>query len=202
LSRYVDDFFITSKHGNVLTSIATTLKKKYGAVKNVIGLGNNFLGIHWDFRVPGQAKLSMDGSIKDMIKRYNVTTKASTPLTDNLFKSNPLSPKLSKRKQEQFHSLVMTLYYLAKRVRPDIITTVAWCASRVLNPTEEDESKLDRILEYLLNIIDQKLVLCIGDKVALRVFADASFGLYEDGKTVTGIVIMIGNAIIYVKSGK
>lgn len=40
----------------------------------------------------------------------------------------------------------MTLYYLAKRVRPDILTSVSYTASRVLNPTEEDESKLDKIL--------------------------------------------------------
>jgi Reverse transcriptase (RNA-dependent DNA polymerase) len=199
---YVDDLFITSKHEHVLTSIATTLKKIYGAVTNTMGLEHNFLGIHWDFRVPGQVKLSMDGYIKDIIRRYNVKKKASTPATDNLFKSKLLSPKLSKRKQEPFHSLVMTLYYLAKRVRPDIITSVSWCASRVLNPTEEDENKLDRILEFLLNTIDQKLILCIGDKVVLRAFVDASFGLYEDGKSVSGIVIMIGNAIIYVKSGK
>lgn len=31
---------------------------------------------------------------------------------------------------------------------------------------------------------------------------DASFGVYEDMKSVTGVVIMIGNATIYVKSGK
>lgn len=98
--------------------------------------------------------------------------------------------------------MVMTLYYLAKRVRPDILTSVSWCASRVLNPTQEDEKKLDRILEYLLNTIDQKLILRIGKDVVLRAFVDASFGLYEDGKSVTGVVIMIGNAIIYVKSGK
>lgn len=31
---------------------------------------------------------------------------------------------------------------------------------------------------------------------------DASFGLYEDGKSVTGVAIMIGDASIYVRSGK
>jgi Reverse transcriptase (RNA-dependent DNA polymerase) len=60
---YIDDLFITSKHELVLTSIATTLKKKYGAVAINMGLEHNFLGIHWDFRVPGQATLSMDGCI-------------------------------------------------------------------------------------------------------------------------------------------
>jgi hypothetical protein len=55
---YVDDLFITSKHEHVLTSIATTLKQKYGAVTSNMGLEHNFLGIHWGFRAPGQATLS------------------------------------------------------------------------------------------------------------------------------------------------
>jgi hypothetical protein len=55
----------------------------------------------------------------------------------------------------------MSLYYLAKKVRPDILSSVSWCASRVLNLTEED----DRVLEYLLNTINKKLILRIGGKV-------------------------------------
>ena len=82
---YVDDLFITSKQEHVLTSIATTLKKKYGAVTSNMGLEHNFLGIHWDFRVPGQATLSMDGYIRDIIRNYNVTKKANTLSNDNLF---------------------------------------------------------------------------------------------------------------------
>ena len=134
--------------------LTKALKTKYGAVTNTMGLEHNFLGIHWDFRTPEQATLSMDGYIKDVMRKYNVTKKASTPSSDNLFKSDPSSPKLSKRKQEEFHSLVMTLYHLAKRVRPDILTSVSCTASRVLNPTEEDERKLDKILAYLLYTID------------------------------------------------
>jgi Reverse transcriptase (RNA-dependent DNA polymerase) len=199
---YVDDLFITSKDKSVLTAISDTLKERYGAVTNTTGLEHNFLGIHWDFRVPGQASLSMDGYVKDIMSKYKVTMKCSTPATDNLFKCNPLSPRLSKAKQEYFHSLVMTLHYLAKRIRGDILTAVSFCATRVLNPTEEDEQKLDRILSYLLNSQHQKLILRIGDRLELKAYVDASFGLYEDGKSVTGVAISLGGASIYIKSGK
>ena len=96
----------------------------------------------------------------------------------------------------------MTLHYLAKRTRPDILTAVSFCATRVLNPTEEDERKVDRILSYLLYTRDQAMVLRIGEKLQIRAYVDASFGLYEDGKSVTGVAIMLGDATIYVKSGK
>ena len=199
---YVDDLFITSKDEHVLTTISDTLKAKYGAVTHTIGLEHNFLGIRWDFRTVGQVTLSMDGYVRDIVSKYKITKKCLTPATDNLFKCDPHSPKLSKAKQEEFHSLVMTLYYLAKRIRGDILTAVSFCASRVQSPTTEDEQKLDRILSYLLKTQHQHLVLCIGEKLEIRAFVDASFGLYEDGKSVTGTVILLGNASIYVKSGK
>jgi hypothetical protein len=39
-------------------------------------------------------------------------------------------------------------------------------------------------------------------KVEVNAYVDASFGVYKDMKSVTGVVIMIGAAKIYVKSGK
>ena len=45
-------------------------------------------------------------------------------------------------------------------------------------------------------------MLRIDNKIELRVFVDASFGPYEVSKSVTGVVIKIGDATIYVKSGK
>ena len=95
---------------------------------------------------------------------------------------------------ESFHSCVMTLHYLAKRTRPDILTAVSFCATRVLSPTEEDAKKLDRILGSLLRAQHQQLILKIGNKRQLRAYVDASFEVYTDGRLVTGIVLMLGDA--------
>lgn len=192
----------SSRLQSTLKSIADSLKSKYGAVTSTTGLEHNFLGIHWDFREAGQVSLSMVGYVNEIINKYNVTTTCITPATGNLFKINSDSPKLSKSKQEEYRSLVMTLYYLAKRVRVDILTAVSFCATRVLNATDEDWSKLTRILSYLLYTRDQKLILRVGPDLHLKAYVDASFGLYEDGKSITGVVIMLGDATIYVKSGK
>lgn len=96
----------------------------------------------------------------------------------------------------------MTLHYLANRVRPDILTAVSFCATRVLAPTVEDQLKLERILGYLRDMATQKLILCIGDGITLKAYVDSSFGTYEDSKSVTGVVIMLGNAPVYFKSSK
>jgi hypothetical protein len=158
--------------------------------------------MHWDFNVPGQVSLSMDGYVNEIISNYQVKKMCITPATDKLFVRTANSPLLTRKKQEIYHSCVMTLHYYAKRVAPTILTAVSYCATTVLAPTEEDEQKLDRILSYILYSRDQKLLLRIGNDLKLVPYIDASFGVYEDGKSVTGVVIMIGNASIYAKSGK
>lgn len=199
---YVDDLLITSDSKSRFQTIADTLKSRYDAVTYKTGLEHDFLGIHWDFTVPGQASLSMDGHINDIISKYNVTKMCSTPATDRLFHTTKDSVVLTLEKRRMFRSCVMTPYYLAKRTRPEILTAISYCATRILGPTEEDEKKLDRILSYLLFSRQNKMILRIGQYTSLNIFVDASFGLYEDGKSVTGVAIMLADATIYVKSGK
>ena len=58
------------------------------------------------------------------------------------------------------------------------------CATRVLSPDEDDLKKLERILSYLLYTKSQGMVLRIGPEIQLKAYVDASFGTYEDMKSV------------------
>ena len=140
---------IIAKEQETLTSIADALRSKYFEITSKIGSQHGFLGVHWDFAIPSQVMPSMDGSVDNILEKYNVKTAAKTPATKKLFISNPLSPKLSKLRQEWFHSCVMELHYLAKRIRNEILTAVSYCVTKALCPDEDDEKKLDRILSYL-----------------------------------------------------
>ena len=66
----------------------------------------------------------------------------------------------------------------------------------------EDQLKLERILSYIHYTIDRKFILRIGTNCAIKTYVDSSFGLYSDGKSVTGLIIMIGRAPIFFKSSK
>ena len=56
---------------------------------------------------------------------------------------------LSTEKSQAFHSVVMKLQYLAKRVRPDILLPVVYLSSRVTKSTESNWKKLERVVRYL-----------------------------------------------------
>ena len=199
---YVDDLLITSDSDQVLDEVDATLRGKYGGVTSKKGSVHDYLGIKWDFSNPGQVQLSMQGYVKDIFSKYKEAKPQRAPANENLFVVSEASPLLTKDKQEMFHSLVMTLHYIAKRVRPDLLTSTSWCASRVLSPTEEDEKKLDKIMGYLFATKDRGTILCIGGKMELRAYVDASYAVYQDAKSVTGVVIMLGDAVVYVKSSK
>ena len=199
---YVDDLMISSKDQSVLTSIADALRQKYTDITVKVGKEHDFLGIHWNFSVAGEVTLSMSGYVENILNKYRVKTKAKSPATDMLFVTNPDCPKLNKTKQELFHSCVMELHYLAKRIRGDILTAVSYCATRVLFPDDDDEKKLDRILSYLMATRGNVLLLRIGGAIQINAYVDASFGTYGDMKSVTGVVIQIGEATVYVKSVK
>ena len=199
---YVDDLMLTSKSKETLTSIANALKKKYKEVTLKEGAKHDFLGIHWDFTMSREVTLSMEGYVNNILEKYAVSKKAKTPATDMLFQSNPECEKLGDIKRQWFHSCVMELHYLAKRIRGDILTAVSYCATRVLGPDKDDAAKLDRILSYLLTTRNKTLTLRIGSDTAVRAYVDASFGTYDDMRSVTGVLIMIGDATVYVKSAK
>ena len=145
---YVDDLFITCKSPVTIEEIFGSLAVRYPGLKMKRGPVVSYLGQTFDFSVVKKCKVTMEGYVNDVLDGYKVEGMASTPAGDNLFIVGGGS-KLSQELTEVFHSRVAKLFYLAKRVRPDILTAVAWLATRVREPTSTDLEKLDRVLKYL-----------------------------------------------------
>ena len=158
---YVDDLMLTSNSQVQLDTVADALRVRYGGVTVKTGKEHDFLGINWKFDVPGEVSLAMDGYVSNILSKYNVTKRAKTHATDMLFQSRDTCPKISIEKSQLFHSCVMELHYLAKRIRSDILTAVSFCATRVLSPDQDDLGKLERILSYLLYTKDQRMILML-----------------------------------------
>jgi hypothetical protein len=100
-------------------------------------------------REKNEVKITMAGYVTDLLSLRPIKRGAVGPALENLFVVNPDAQKLDKAKAEAFHSTVMKMQYLAKRVRPDLLTTSVFLNSRVLEPDVEDNEKLERTLCYL-----------------------------------------------------
>ena len=85
--------------------------------------------------------------------------------------------------------------YCAKRSRPDLLT-------RVREPTVQDYGKLQRLLKYVNNSRDLCLTLEAEEGWGLFAYIDASYGMHPDGKSHTGVCMLLGKGAFYVQSSK
>ena len=198
---YVDDLLITCKSQSLIDSVLRKISRKFPDVKVNQGKEHSYLGVSVDLNTTGKVKLSMQGYVRDILELYKVTGKAMTPATDKLFEVRD-SPQLSASQREEFHSRVAKLLYLAKRVRPDILTAVAFLTTRVQQPTEDDWDKLQRCLSYLNNEPDLCITLECIDGVNADGYFDSAYGVHLDGKSHSGSDLTMGKGPILVRSRK
>ena len=129
--------------------------------------------------------------------------KKSSPASANLFDVRD-APKLSAAEAKRFHSNVAKILYLAKGVRPECLAAVGFLSTRIHCCDMDDAAKLDRLLGYIAATRERGITLRIGEKMAVRAFIDAAYGVHSDsGKSHTGCSIVLGQAgPVYAKSTK
>jgi hypothetical protein len=150
VALYVDDLFCSCADESQLEWLASVLTEEYKELAVHRGDMHSYLGHTLDFGMsPGRVRLTMEGYISDLLRLYNVRGTAASPATTSLFEIDGTSNKLSTQNREDFHSCVAKLLYLAKRVRPDLLTAVSFLATRVNEATMQDQNKLSRLLRYL-----------------------------------------------------
>lgn len=198
---HVDDLKITCRNEDTIEQLIDSLTTKYQTLTVHRGNVHSYLGMTWDYSTLGRVKITMEKYVKDVLDGYEVTGQAATPASVNLFELRD-SDLLGSDDSIEFHSRVAKLLYLAKRVRPDILTPIAFLSTRTRAPTDDDQRKLDRVLRYLNSTKEMGMILEPAKDIAVFVYADASYGVHADGKSHTGLYITLGRGGVFVRSAK
>jgi len=199
---HVDDLFISCCIESTIDKLVANLTAKYKQLTVRSGEVHQYLGMVFDFRSAGKVSITMQGYVDSTLKSYNVTGTAATPATERLFQIDAKSTDLPADKKAEFHSRVARLLYLAKKVRPDMLTAVSFLTTRVQFPTEQDWQKLERLLQYLNGTKYFGITLCPDSDMTVHGYADAAYGVHSDAKSHTGSVICLGKGPIHSKSSK
>ena len=109
---------------------------------------HEYLGMKFDFSNPGEVFISMSKYTKEVVAESGVIGIADTPAAADLFEIDKLSNSLNNKEREVFHRTVAQCLYAVTRTRSDASLPVIFLTTRVLNPTEQDRRKLDRVLRY------------------------------------------------------
>ena len=197
---HVDDILLVSPNIEQRTWFENAMKERFELVSQYDSI--SYLGMSITrSSTDGSIKVVQDGFVKDILKKTdcsNLSKFPSTPATDKLYESDSSSSPCNKT---TYLSLTMTLMYLARFTRPDILMPISYLATRSANPTQEDYTKLLRIVRYIAGTHDVGIHLKPSD-MKLRVYADASHCTHPDGRGQAGMVITLGSGPIFSRSYK
>ena len=199
---HVDDLMILSADNAARTEVVDQLQKVYKSITVHDGHEHNYLGMTFDFSKQGKVAIRMAGYVDGILQDHQVSEKFKTPANVDLFKVNHDSKTLDKQGQESYHSATMKLMYLGKRSRPDILTAISFLATRVKEPTEQDQDKLRRVLGYINHTKHLQLTLEADKAMTILVHIDAAHGVHKDMKGHTGGTISLGRGTVLSKSAK
>ena len=199
---HVDDSLILCNDSVFATTVITAMRNRFTKIKVETGKYFDYLGMGMNINEDGSITLKMDDYINKVLLKSKSTGESPTPAAANLFEIDPSAELLSDPDREFFHSIVATLLYLSKRVRPDIQLPVNFLCTRVRVPNAEDMKKLQRILKYLRQTKDLGLTINKTGKMAVELYIDASFAVHSDLKSQTGAIVVVGGTTVEAKSVK
>jgi hypothetical protein len=147
LMWHVDDIKMSHEDENQVTRLITWLKSIYGEDMIVSrGRVHDYLGMTLDFTNKGEFKVTMIDYLKGVLNDFPeiITGTAITPATTNLFDVRPDNEQkfLGEEQARAFHQSVAQLLFATTRARKDTQHTVAFLATRVKSPDEDDWMKL------------------------------------------------------------
>jgi hypothetical protein len=203
ITLHVDDLMISCCTQHDVDGVKAYLRKQYKQISVKIGPVVDYVGMTFDFREPGRVRVTMRGVTDEIIKECGVTEGYATPGASCLFDVRD-APKATREQAVWFHSYVCKVLYVAKRSRPECLVSVAFLSTRVNECDIDDLAKLRRLLGYLVRTPERGIVLEIGDRMEVRAFIDAAYGVHMvSGKSHTGCAIVLGRAgPVFAKSVK
>lgn len=199
---YVDDVKVSSKDSKSVDAVLEYLKEVYRTISVKRGKNLEYLGMNLNYEEKGKVTIGMVSMVKEITKEIPDDAYAPSPADVNLFKIRPNDALCNDDDKKALHSLVAKLLYVAKRTRPDILTTVSFLTTRVRDPTDGDVKKLNRLMRYLKCTSDLVLTLECPDITQVTCYADAAHFVHVDGKGHSGIAITLGKGTVYNSSKK
>jgi hypothetical protein len=205
VTAHVDDLLIIAKHGPMLDFLKKITKEYKMNVQE--GHKHSYIGLDIARNVhTGTIFVSQTGYRKDILERFKdlmatgSAKKVGTPCNSNILRPSDEGVPLVGPKQ--YTSAVMSIMYLARYTRPDLLFTCSTLSTHCSEPNEDHMDEVIRLLKYIRDSPDYSLGFKKNGKLKVRIDTDASHGIHENGAGHGCIVIRLGTAPIYFSSSK
>ena len=188
IAFHVDDLLITCQMQSGIDTAIGLLQSNFEQVTANTGSEHSFLGMRIVVKENG-IDVDMIAYLMKILEGKVSGKCVVSPADDGLLQVDENSPVLPSDASKVFHSDVAKLLFLVKRTRLEVLLAVSFLASRVSNPTVEDDSKLRRVFDYLATTKNVVMQFIRGGPVKLEAYIDASYGNDTGGKSRTGVLL-------------
>jgi hypothetical protein len=201
MTLYVDDFYVISNRESFLYRLHGELEGVYGTVSMTMGNDLAYLGMRIVRNDDKTVFISQPGYAKKLCDAF-------LEADDRLIAKTPMMVNESERcddsqlvDQTNFMRIVGGINYLAQCTRPDILYAISRSAQACSSPNKGDLRRVMRLLRYVLGTVEKGVKFNHGI-MRLMCHVDASFNLYEDGRSHYGYSFSLGNddGAFYAKS--
>jgi hypothetical protein len=190
VALYVDDFAHWFEKEGFDRDLISMLESHYGKLTISKGDAGIYVGVEFDYnRRDKSVKLTMNKYLNKFFKDFSVDRGSRTPTSHDFMVVDESSPRIDSKR---FASCVMTLYYLALRVRKDILFPITVLATRIVDAREHDLKKFTKLARYLFATQDYAVVLRPrGTKLVFII--DAAYLVHpSNSRSHTGFVLTMG----------
>ena len=201
---HVDDCFISCVLPEILESIVQWFAEEFEDLNVTRGPVHQFTGMTLDYTQTGKLYVTMKNQIDTLLDKTGVEGTSVSPAGADLFTIDADSPNLNSKMKDDFHSIIASVSYIAKRIKPECLVVTSMLASRVHCATEQDWKKLQRLLAYINSTRDIPLCLEMDESYPVRISAsiDSSHATHGDYRGHTGVYITLGKGCIQAISVK
>jgi hypothetical protein len=204
LSVHVDDILQVTTNKYMYEELRDELTKIYGAV-TAHEEAKTYLGMSLQrSKCRGYIRITQEGLVSKVIKEYpppNPESMCNLPATDKLCEDPLDTDDQTPVSKKEYLGIVMTLMYIARLTRPDILMPVTYLAARSHMATATDMKHVQRVVNYLHKTQDIGIILHC-ESLQIQISCDASFAMHTDGKGHTGFILSLGNSYLHARSGK
>uniref|UniRef100_A0AAV1VJJ4 Integrase catalytic domain-containing protein n=1 Tax=Peronospora matthiolae TaxID=2874970 RepID=A0AAV1VJJ4_9STRA len=204
---YVDDMIIAAKTSDEIDDVKNALKSVFKMKE--LGPAKFILGMEIDHNMTaGTLMIKQTRYIDDVAKRFGQENAKSVdnPCATGLKLSKSQSPATDEERRKMqsrpYRSLIGCLLYITTCTRPDISFVVTQLSRFLENPGAQHWNAAIRVLRYLKTTRQHGIIYKGGTgSVTAEAYSDADWGSnLDDRRSVSGVMIMIGNAPVVFKS--
>jgi hypothetical protein len=197
LTLHVDDMLLASSSKSMQQWFESSVQSRFSIMSQYDDISYLSMSISQDKH--GNIVVNQIGFIDKLVAKYAKSSDTVLSSTSPTFLKDSPGKPIS---QKEYLGLVMSLMYLSRFSRPDLLFPTSYLATKSSNPTSKDYRKAHQILMYAKSTRSLSLKFLAKANLHPIVYTDTSHILHRDGKGQGGIFITLGSAPIMTKSFK